>query len=133
MPTLRHIATATLLAPAAVLLAGCWMPQPGPVVATVATADVLALTTTKKTVGDHIASGITGRDCSAVTYEKTGEYCPEQRYVDRSNVYCYRTLADVNCHYLPDPYRNGQTALASPPPVYRTVPPKPGWLDGVFD
>jgi len=120
---------------AAVLLAGCWTPSPAmhTVSAAVAVADFASLNATKKTFSDHIVSGVTGRDCSAVTYEQTGHYCPKPVVVDRSNVYCYRTLADVNCHYLPDPYRNGQTALASPPPVYKTVPPKPGWFDGMFD
>ncbi|WP_431858882.1 hypothetical protein [Azospirillum sp.] len=130
MPTLRRTAVLTL---AAALLAGCWSPKPGPLAAITATADVVAVTTTKKTIANHIESGITGRDCSVVSYEQTGELCPEPKVVDRSNIYCYRTLADVNCHYLPDPYKNGQTALASPPPVYKTVPPKPGWFDGVFD
>lgn len=130
MPTLRRIAALTL---AAGLLAGCWSPSPGPVLATVGVVDVISLTTTKKTLGDHLVSGATGRDCSAVSYEQTGHYCPEQKAVDRSNVYCYRTLADVNCHYLPDPHRNGQTALASPPPVFKPAAKPRGWLDALME
>ena len=132
MPTLRRIAALTL---ASSLLAGCWTPSVPMSTVTLATgaADFASLNASKKTLGDHVASGILGRDCSSVTYEQTGSYCPEQVTIDRSNVYCYRTLADVNCHYLPDPYKNGHTALASPPPVRTPVPPKRGWLDWAFE
>lgn len=131
MPRFRfHPAAA---APAAVvsalavagLLAGCASPE-----ATLASAavNVVSLNATKKTVTDHIASAIMGRDCSIITMNETGEYCPEQVVVDRSNLYCYRTLAGVDCHNLPDPYKNSQTALASPPPVRKTISQK-----GLFD
>ena len=132
MSPLRHIAVLTL---AGSLLAGCWVSPMNMGVVGVATSvgDFASLNATKKTLGDHVATGIVGRDCSSVTWEQTGSYCPEKVVVDRSNVYCYRTLADVNCHYLPDPYRNGQTALASPPPVRTPVPPKRGWLDWAFE
>ena len=131
MPTLRRIAVLSL---AGGLLAGCWTPSVPMSTLTVATsaADFASLNATKKTLGDHVVSGIVGRDCSAVSYEQTGSYCPEQVVIDRSNVYCYRTLADVNCHYLPDPYRNGQTALASPPPE-RTPAPRRGWFDWITE
>ena len=129
MSSLRRIAILTL---AGSLLAGCDMvPRASTGVVAIATSvgDFASLNATKKTLGDHVASGIVGRDCSSVTYEQTGSYCPEQVVIDRSNIYCYRTLADVNCHYIPDPYKNGHTALASPPPVRTPVPPKRGWLD----
>lgn len=120
---------------AGLLLAGCWTPSPPMATLQLATgaADVASLGATKKTLSDHVATGILGRDCSVVTYEQTGTYCPQEYEVDRSNIYCYRTLADVNCHYLPDPYKNGQTALASPAPVRKPVPPKRGWLDWMFE
>lgn len=91
--------------------------------------NIVALNATKKTLVDHVVSGITGEDCSVISLEQTGHYCPEQVEVVRSDVYCYRTLAAVDCHHLPDPYRNGYTALASPPPVLRPVPKKKGWFD----
>lgn len=92
-------------------------------------ANIVALNATDKTLVDHVVSGIRGEDCSVVSLEQTGHYCPEKVEVVRSNVYCYRTLAAVDCHYLPDPYKNGQTALASPPPVIRPLPKKKGWFD----
>ncbi|GLR78413.1 hypothetical protein HUE56_13880 [Azospirillum oryzae] len=92
-------------------------------------ADVVTLNATKKTIGDHIVSAATGRDCSILSFEKDGDYCPDKVEVDRSRLYCYRTLADVECHHIPDPYRNGNTALASPPPDIRTLPRKRSWFD----
>lgn len=92
-------------------------------------ADVVTLNATKKTIGDHIVSAATGRDCSILSFEKDGDYCPDKVEVDRSRLYCYRTLADVECHHIPDPYRNGNTALASPPPDVRILPRKRGWFD----
>ncbi|WP_448187945.1 hypothetical protein [Azospirillum sp. sgz301742] len=130
MSPLRRIAVLTL---AGSLLAGCWTTPMGAVGLATGVGDFASLNANKKTLGDHVATGIVGRDCSVVSYEQTGSYCPEQVVVDRSNIYCYRTLADVNCHYLPDPYKNGQTALASPPPVRTPVPPKRGWLDWAFE
>lgn len=106
-------------------LAGCT----SPLGLAVAGADVVTLNSTKKTIGDHIVSAATGRDCSILSFEKDGDYCPDKVEVDRSRLYCYRTLADVECHHIPDPYRNGNTALASPPPDIRTLPRKRGWFD----
>ena len=92
-------------------------------------ADLVSMTSTKKTLGDHVVSAATGRDCSSITFSETGHYCPEKVVVDRSRVYCYRTLADVECHHIPDPYKNGYTALASPPPDIKPVPKEKGWFD----
>lgn len=97
------------------LAAGCT--PLGMVGGAAATVDLVSLNSTRKTLMDHAASGLTGRDCSVISFSETGEYCPEKVVVDRSDIYCYRTLADVECHHIPDPYRNGDRALASPPPV----------------
>ena len=113
------------LAMSAWALAGCT----SPLGLAAAGADVVTLNATKKTIGDHIVSAATGRDCSILSFEKDGDYCPDKVEVDRSRVYCYRTLADVECHHIPDPYRNGNTALASPPPDIRALPRKRSWFD----
>ncbi|RUQ70848.1 hypothetical protein [Azospirillum doebereinerae] len=112
---------------AAVAVGGC--SSPPPLVPTLIGVDMIALNATKKTVGDHIVSAATGRDCSIISFSESGDYCPDKVVVDRSRVYCYRTLADVECHHIPDPYRNGHMALASPPPDIRVVPRKKGWFD----
>lgn len=116
---------AIALAGPVMALAGCT----SPLGLAAAGADVVTLNATKKTIGDHLVSAATGRDCSIISFEQTGDYCPDKVVIDRSRIYCYRTLADVDCHHIPDPYRNGNTALASPPPDIRTVPRKRGWFD----
>lgn len=109
-------------------LGGCVI-TPAAVTVAGASASLVSLTSTKKTLGDHVASAATGKDCSSITFTETGHYCPDKVVVDRSKVYCYRTLADVDCHHIPDPYKNGYTALASPPPDIRPVPKDKGWFD----
>ncbi|MGQ9367668.1 hypothetical protein [Azospirillum sp. A39] len=116
------------LGPAVLLAAGTLLPGCTGVLVAGGAAEAVSLTSTKKTLVDHAASAVTGQDCSFIGFNETGRYCTEAMVVDRSNVYCYRTLADVDCHHVPDPYRNGQTALASPPPVL-----KPAEERGPFD
>lgn len=117
--------TAALLT-AILALAGCTLtPLGGAVVG----ADIVTLNATKKTIGDHVASAATGKDCSIISFTQSGDYCPDKVVVDRSRLYCYRTLADVECHHIPDPYKNGNTALASPPPDIKTIPKSKGWFD----
>ncbi|ANC93135.1 hypothetical protein A6A40_08615 [Azospirillum humicireducens] len=116
---------AIAVAASTMALAGCT----SPLGLAAAGADVVTLNATRKTIGDHLVSAATGRDCSIISFEQSGDYCPDKVEIDRSRVYCYRTLADVECHHIPDPYRNGNTALASPPPDVRTVPRKKGWFD----
>ncbi|CAO3446954.1 hypothetical protein [Azospirillum largimobile] len=116
---------AIALAGPVMALAGCT----SPLGLAAAGADVVTLNATKKTIGDHLVSAATGRDCSIISFEQTGDYCPDKVVIDRSRIYCYRTLADVDCHHIPDPYRNGNTALASPPPDIRTVPRRKSWFD----
>ncbi|HYD31532.1 MAG TPA: hypothetical protein VEB64_11840 [Azospirillaceae bacterium] len=112
MGTGKRLAAATL----ALMVAGCGGPE---VVAATGTMMTLAsLNLTKKLVADHAVSAATGRDCSLISLEKTGDYCPPPpKPIDRSKVYCYRTIADVDCHTIPDPYRNGARPVADPPLV----------------
>lgn len=74
---------------------------------------------TKKMPWDHVVSSLTGRNCSMVSLEQTGYYCPPEIEVVRPDTYCYRTLAGVDCHAIPDPYQNGNVPLASPPVTRR--------------
>jgi hypothetical protein len=78
---------------------------------------VSSLSATKKLPPDHAISAITGRDCSVVSFEQTGEYCPPPaKEIDRSDTHCFRTLGGVDCYNRPDPYHNRNQPLASPPP-----------------
>jgi hypothetical protein len=80
-------------------------------------AGMTTLPQTKKLPVDHALSAATGRDCSILSYEKTGNYCPPYpQEVDRSRLTCIRTLGDVECHQQPDLYANGERTLGSPPP-----------------
>ncbi|WP_448202971.1 hypothetical protein [Azospirillum sp. sgz302134] len=121
------VATAALIL-AVLPLGGCLV-APATMAVVSAGAELTSLTSTKKTLEDHVVSAATGKDCSTVSFSETGQYCPEKVTVDRSKVYCYRTLADVDCHHIPDPYKNGYTALASPPPDIKPVPKAKGWFD----
>ncbi len=85
-------------------------------------AGMTTLPQTKKLPTDHVLSSATGRDCSVLSYEKTGTYCPPYpQEVDRSKLTCIKTLGEVECHQQPDRYANGERTLASPPPP----PPQP--------
>ncbi|MEI8393531.1 MAG: hypothetical protein WCF85_02265 [Rhodospirillaceae bacterium] len=76
---------------------------------------------TGKLPTDHLASWASGRDCSILNYEKDGVYCPpEKKDIDRSKLYCTRTLGAVECHERPNPYAGIERPLGSPPP-----PPSP--------
>lgn len=125
---MKHIGATVALLVAVLPLGGCFVASTPFTVASTG-ADLVSLNATKKTLVDHVASAATGRDCSSISLSETGHYCPEKVMVDRSKVYCYRTLADVDCHHIPDPYKNGYTALASPPPDIKPVPKEKGWFD----
>ncbi len=101
------------------LLTGC-DPLIGMAVASPAIAVLGSTPQTKKLPADHALSAVTGRDCSAVNYEKTGQYCPPYpQDIDRSNLSCIKTLGAVECYRRPNRYANGERTLASPPPPLR--------------
>lgn len=68
---------------------------------------------TKKLPTDHLASWITGEDCSALEAERTGQYCRTEAEVAAAEaaadpgaqppVYCYRTIGEITCQSEPDP------------------------------
>lgn len=105
------------------VLGGC-----APVVGTIAAVDFASLNSTDKTLVDHAVSGATGDDCSLISLTQTGTYCPERVRVDRSELYCYRSLADIDCHPVPEPYRTHRNTVGSPPPVRVPYKDKP-WFD----
>ena len=81
-------------------------------------ATIGVLGATKKLPSDHMLSSMTGRDCSVIHFEKTGDYCPPYpQEIDRSKITCIKTLGDVECHQQPDRYAHGEHSLASPPPM----------------
>ena len=93
MKRLRLIALAGLLA----VLPGCEL----------ALLDGASVMTTDKTLGDHIVSITSNKDCS--TYRKntsaSGVYCREDEVQPTPKVHCYQTLGSVSCYEQPDKTR----------------------------
>ena len=108
------------------LLGGCSLME-GPVGTATAGVSTVLLINTGKTLTDHAASYAMDEDCSMVNYEKTRHYCrdwPEVTVPTEPELYCYRTLAQVECHARPEPYGNKETLVgirrawpAAPPPA----------------
>lgn len=67
----------------------------------------------KKTIGDHLVSILSGKDCSSIRAERGFYYCKEDEPVPEQAVYCYRTLGDVTCYERKDPRRGGQRAVGN--------------------
>lgn len=114
--TIRFLVAAGLLA-----LAGC---------SAVNTAESLApqalfiegatIIGTDKTIGDHIVSFATDKNCSTVRKHLGKTYCEEDEIGRVDEVYCYRTLAKVTCYAEPSPHgeleRVDHISPGSPPP-----------------
>ncbi|GAB6054040.1 hypothetical protein JCM17960_28600 [Magnetospira thiophila] len=89
-----------MLVVALVLLSGCSNQFGGLEVGTVMVTD--------KTVGDHVISWASGKDCSTVRWEQGMTYCKEDEPRPEAAVFCYETLGDVVCYDRPDPHANPQ-------------------------
>lgn len=66
--------------------------------------DAIVLINTDKTLIDHTVSMISGRDCSTIRAQNAGPYCQDKeppRPLPSQPVYCYRSLASVNCYESP--------------------------------
>lgn len=95
------------------LLGGCSLVE-GPVSTATAGVSTVLLINTGKTLTDHAVSYAIDEDCSMVNYEKTHHYCrewPEVKVRPEPELYCYRTLAQVECHTRPEPYGNKETLV----------------------
>lgn len=69
-------------------------------------AEAISVMSTKKTIGDHITSKMSGLDCSTPRADlDNGEVC--RKYprppAKRPEVYCYRSLAAPDCYLNPSP------------------------------
>ena len=69
-------------------------------------AGVVSLSATKKLPLDHVASWVSGKDCSVVVQAETGRYCRDEadatQMVAAAPLYCYRTLGEITCYAAPD-------------------------------
>lgn len=69
--------------------------------------DAITVISTDKTLGDHLVSYVSKKDCSTVRQELGLSYCVEdQPTVDKlAKQHCYRELGRVTCYSQPD-YQN---------------------------
>jgi hypothetical protein len=103
------------------LLSGCAWYNPGTGLETdiqvvdkpflFAQLEVLSVINTHKTMGDHVISWITGKDCSTVRAEREGVYCTDRPGPPPppQQVYCYSSLARPSCYS--QPYNEGNDRL----------------------
>ena len=81
------------------LLAGCANFPP------VAIIDGASVVGSKKTIGDHIVSYVSGKNCSTVRSNQGRTYCVEDEPNPTPRVFCYPTIGMVTCYDTPDPRR----------------------------
>ena len=92
-------------------LTGCETLALVPAAAVYAGVEGLSLNQTGKLASDHVASAITGEDCSFLRYKDTGNYCRSaaeiaaQEAKERRDLagYCYRRIGLVTCYTEPEP------------------------------
>lgn len=110
------------LAPLAgiLLLSGCgWADQeslhssgnPPGIGATLMNLEVLSVINTKKTLTDHVATWITGKDCSTIRAQREGAWCVDwpNPPAPPQQIYCYSSLARPSCYA--QPYNQGNDRL----------------------
>ena len=101
-----------LLLPSFVPLGACALePALGPAAAVGAASLVL----TGRTPVDHVASLVTGQDCSAVRLERRLPYCAPHQGPPASQPYCTRSLGAVDCWTAPPLGSAPQRGVADPP------------------
>lgn len=73
--------------------------------------EIISLVNTHKTMGDHVMSWMSGRDCSTPRMERDGTYCTDRpgRPAPPQQVYCYGSLARPSCYA--QPYNEGNDRL----------------------
>lgn len=73
--------------------------------------EVLSVINTKKTLADHLATWITGKDCSTVRAQREGVWCVDWPGPPppRQQVYCYASIARPSCYS--QPYNQGNDRL----------------------
>ncbi len=71
--------------------------------ALLANLEIASLVGTKKTMFDHVATWVTGRDCSSPRAERNGAYCVDwpAHPAPPPQEYCYATLGRPTCYAQP--------------------------------
>jgi hypothetical protein len=87
--------------------------------------DIGSVVTTDKTLGDHLVSIGSGKDCSSVRTEKGQTYCKEDELHLAPAVYCYPSLGDITCFGQPDPYDTGKLPVGADEHNFVRTAPNP--------
>ena len=66
--------------------------------------DGVAVTTTGKTISDHIVSYTTGKNCSSVRRQKGQNFCEEDDLSLPEEIYCYNSIGNVSCYKSSQPF-----------------------------
>lgn len=123
----RSLRRLPALAFAGALMAGCSSPPllqerviGAPVSLWTAGASVASFAVLQRGVFDVAYSLVTGKDCSVVNIERRGEYCRTDP-VAAPVAFCTRSLGDVDCWTVAEPY-GPQRQVADQPPAPERVP-----------
>ncbi|HEY4162886.1 MAG TPA: hypothetical protein VGM59_07450 [Dongiaceae bacterium] len=122
MLTLKQGMNLVLLAGLALPAGGCAAAAVLPPVAIAAGVEGMSLNQTGKTGSDHLASLVTGEDCSILRYTHTGKYCLTDAEVAAQEAAlhkpyfgtCYRLRSGVTCYDQPDPTHSSETNVYQP-------------------
>jgi hypothetical protein len=73
--------------------------------------EVISVINTKKTLGDHLATWVTGKDCSTIRAQREGTWCVDWPGppAPPPQVYCYASWARPSCYA--QPYNQGNDRL----------------------
>jgi hypothetical protein len=128
-PRFRRPRRLTALALAGSLLGGCsevplsQEPVAGaPLSLWLAGTGVASYVVLQRGLFDTIYSLVTGKDCSLLNIERAGEYCRSEP-VAQPIAFCTRSLGDVDCWTVANPYgpQRAVTDTPSPPVARRPV------------
>ncbi|HVT52656.1 MAG TPA: hypothetical protein VHE77_13850 [Dongiaceae bacterium] len=105
-------------------LSGCGVPEVVPPLAIAAGVEGVSLNQTGKTASDHIASWVTGEDCSVLRSVKDGgKYCRSDAELAQADAKlhrpylgdCYKTRGGVACYDQPDATHTSETSVYNAP------------------
>lgn len=65
-------------------------------------AEGATIMASEKTIGDHIISWSSNKDCSTYRKQTGRTYCKEDDIQPKSKVHCYRSLGAVTCYDEPE-------------------------------
>lgn len=107
---MRRIRPPLLAVILALPLGGCWI---DPLLGPLAITNAASLVLTGGTTVDHVASLVTGRNCSAVRIEQRLPWCAPPPGPPPVTAFCTRSLGAVDCWAWPP--SGSQSQLADPP------------------